>query len=289
MGGLGGEAGVMETTDVMTQPRRLTRPHADRWIGGVCSGLGDYFDLSPAIYRIAFVALTLAGGTGVLLYAAAWLVIPDQGADESIASATLKERRAHPGRLLGLAVLGFIFIVAISQARLWPGTGDLWLIVALVVAALLWWRLSPRGVARAAGIGTVLLLVAAIVIPLATIRVPLFRGIGNRTIVADNTSQLYSTYSLGVGRLTLDLSSMSVPRGQTFVKATVGIGDLLVIVPENATVDAKGRVDAGDVRLLNQEGSGIHTSTRTIERTGSGRVLVLDLHTGYGKVEVVRG
>jgi phage shock protein PspC (stress-responsive transcriptional regulator) len=279
----------METSNVIPQPRRLTRPLADRWLGGVCSGLGAYFDLSPAIYRIAFVALTLAGGTGVILYAAAWLVIPEEGADESIASATLKERRAHPGRLLGLGVLGFVFIIAISHARVWPGTGDLWLIVALAVAALLWWRLSPLRVARAVGIFTVLLLVAAIAIPLATIRVPLFNGIGHRAIVPANASQLYSQYSLGMGKLTIDLTGMPVPRGQTFVKATVGIGDLDVIVPANATVDVKGRADAGDVQLLDQNQGGFHTTSRVIDRTGSGRVLVLDLHTGYGKVEVQRG
>ena len=279
----------METTTVISEPRRLTRPHEDRWLAGVCAGLGEYFDLSPAIYRIAFVALTLAGGTGILLYLAAWLVIPEEGHEESIAAATLKQRRDHPGRLLGLGVLGFVFIVAVSQARLWPGTGDLWLVVAIVVAALLWWRLSPRGVARAAGFVTVLLIVAAIAIPLATIRVPVFAGAGSRDIAPANASQIYSKYTLGVGRLTLDLSGATIPRGQTFVKATVGMGNLRVIVPQNASVDVQGRVDAGDILLLGREDSGWHVSSHTVDRTGSGRVLVLDLHAGFGKVEVARG
>jgi phage shock protein C len=75
----------METTEISSEPRRLTRPREDRWLGGVAAGLGVYFDLSPTIYRVAFVALALAGGTGVLLYIAAWLVIPEEGAEDSIA------------------------------------------------------------------------------------------------------------------------------------------------------------------------------------------------------------
>src|SRR5947209_20144198 len=83
----------METTEIIREPRRLSRPRDGRWLGGVSAGLGAYFDLSPAIYRIAFVALALAGGTGILLYVAAWLVIPGEGEEDSIAAAALKRNR----------------------------------------------------------------------------------------------------------------------------------------------------------------------------------------------------
>ncbi len=52
-------------------PRRLVRADEGRWLAGVCAGLGRYFDVNPLVYRIAFAALALAGGTGLLLYAAA--------------------------------------------------------------------------------------------------------------------------------------------------------------------------------------------------------------------------
>ena len=45
-------------------PRRLVRVDEGRWLGGVCAGLGRYFDINPLVYRIAFAALALAGGTG---------------------------------------------------------------------------------------------------------------------------------------------------------------------------------------------------------------------------------
>src|SRR6059058_2784909 len=130
----------METTEIIREPRRLTRPRDGRWLGGVCRGLGAYFDLSPAIYRIAFVALTFAGGTGILLYAAAWLVIPEEGAPDSIAAAELRKQRDHPKRLLGLALLGAISLAVVSSIHVWPSPGNLWVLAALVIAGLAWWR-----------------------------------------------------------------------------------------------------------------------------------------------------
>jgi phage shock protein PspC (stress-responsive transcriptional regulator) len=56
--------------------RRLTRRTDDRVIAGVASGLGAYFGVDPVIFRIGFVALTLAGGTGILIYLLLWAVLP---------------------------------------------------------------------------------------------------------------------------------------------------------------------------------------------------------------------
>ena len=134
----------METTEIIREPRRLSRPRDGRWLGGVSSALGAYFDLSPAIYRIAFVALALAGGTGILLYIAAWLVIPDESEDDSIAAAALKRNHDRPGRAVGLALLAFVAILALSEARFWPSPGNLWLAAAVAGAALVWWQVSPR-------------------------------------------------------------------------------------------------------------------------------------------------
>jgi len=134
----------METTDTIREPRRLSRPRDGRWLGGVSSGLGAYFDLSPAIYRIAFVALALAGGTGILLYIAAWLVIAEEGEDDSIAAAMLKRNHDRPGRAVGLALIAFVGILALSEARFWPSPGNLWLAAALAGAALVWWQVNPR-------------------------------------------------------------------------------------------------------------------------------------------------
>jgi phage shock protein C len=45
-------------------------------LGGVCGGLGEYFDIDPVIVRLLFVALAFAGGLGIILYIIAWIIIP---------------------------------------------------------------------------------------------------------------------------------------------------------------------------------------------------------------------
>jgi phage shock protein PspC (stress-responsive transcriptional regulator) len=281
----------MEATEISSEPRRLTRPREHRWLGGVAAGLGAYFDLSPTIYRIAFVALALAGGTGVLLYIAAWLVIPEEGAGDSIAAVELKKHRDRPRRMIGLAILGFAAVVALSSAHVWPNPGNLWLALVLGVVALVWWRMGPassrrRRIMAGSVVGVVALLLAAVVL---AVRVPLFAGMGDRTTRPVDAANVHSKYELGIGSLTLNFADVSLPKGQTFVKATVGIGNLKVIVPANASVDVEGRAQAGDVRLLGEEDNGTHVRAHVVDRTGSGRVLVLDARTGLGKVQVDRG
>jgi len=65
--------------------RRLHRSTDGRMLGGVAIGLADWLDLDASAVRIGFVVLALLGGLAVPLYLAAWLLVPDEGADRSIA------------------------------------------------------------------------------------------------------------------------------------------------------------------------------------------------------------
>jgi phage shock protein PspC (stress-responsive transcriptional regulator) len=56
--------------------RRLRLSATDRKIGGVCGGLGEFLELDPLLFRVAFVVLAFVGGLGILLYAVLWLVVP---------------------------------------------------------------------------------------------------------------------------------------------------------------------------------------------------------------------
>lgn len=146
----------MENTEQTVQtapaeePRRLRRSRTDRMAAGVCGGLAAYFGLHPAIYRIIFVALAFAGGTGLILYAAATLVIPDDGTDDSIAAQALREHRERPWLVIGVALVALagIFYLSAPHRFLWPGGGGLW-IAALVVGALIISRESRRRAASA--------------------------------------------------------------------------------------------------------------------------------------------
>ena len=56
---------------------RIYRDPDHRIIGGVCSGMGAYWNIDPVIVRVLFVALALAGGMGVLVYLILYIVIPE--------------------------------------------------------------------------------------------------------------------------------------------------------------------------------------------------------------------
>ncbi|MEM4663184.1 MAG: PspC domain-containing protein [Candidatus Diapherotrites archaeon] len=57
--------------------KKLYRSGKDNWLGGVCGGLGEYFGVDSNIIRIAWIALTIVSfGLGIILYIAAWLILP---------------------------------------------------------------------------------------------------------------------------------------------------------------------------------------------------------------------
>lgn len=74
-------------------PRRITRTRSGRMITGVCSGAAAYFNIDPTIVRIAVAVLTvLTSGAGILLYAAATLIIPEEGKETSIAQELIDKQ-----------------------------------------------------------------------------------------------------------------------------------------------------------------------------------------------------
>lgn len=62
-------------------------------MAGVASGVARFFDVDPTLVRIAFVALALVGGLAFPLYLAGWLLIPEEGADLSVAEQLLARER----------------------------------------------------------------------------------------------------------------------------------------------------------------------------------------------------
>lgn len=61
------------------ETKRLTRSRGNRFIAGVCGGLGEYFGVNPLIFRIGFVLIGLPGGVpGILVYFLLWLVMPEE-------------------------------------------------------------------------------------------------------------------------------------------------------------------------------------------------------------------
>jgi phage shock protein C len=54
----------------------LRRSCTDKMLGGVCGGLAEHTGIDSLVWRVGFVALTLAGGAGFLVYALLWVLMP---------------------------------------------------------------------------------------------------------------------------------------------------------------------------------------------------------------------
>jgi phage shock protein C len=58
--------------------KKLYRSNEERWLAGVCGGLGEYFNVDATLVRAIFVVLALVGLGGVILYVLLWVLIPQE-------------------------------------------------------------------------------------------------------------------------------------------------------------------------------------------------------------------
>ena len=60
--------------------KKLLRSRKNKVIAGVCSGIGNYFDMDPVVIRLIWVVLTIFSGffMGILAYIIAWIIIPEE-------------------------------------------------------------------------------------------------------------------------------------------------------------------------------------------------------------------
>jgi len=294
--------------------RELRRSRDDRMLAGVAGGLGHYFNVNPIFYRVGFVVLTLLGGAGLLIYGACVLVIPNEGARESIASDILRNHRQRPVALVGLALVAVAGIALLSHLSFSFRGDAFWFIVLVVGGALLLaqrsdvpppppqdgWASAPEPAVvagpprrrRRRGLGITLaafgsLILAALVVAIVfvSIHMHLGDGVGDRRYEPANAAALRSDYHLGVGNLRLDLSDVKLPKTPTTIKLRLGIGALHVVVPRGVTVRTQTHVSWGDAELLGHEENG-HNVRSDVGVKGAR--LVLDTQVGVGRVEVRR-
>lgn len=71
-----------------TSIKKLYKSRTDRMIDGVCGGVAKYFELDPTLVRIAWVVLTFLGGSGILLYIIAMIIMPKEPFVMPVASAS---------------------------------------------------------------------------------------------------------------------------------------------------------------------------------------------------------
>ena len=72
---LGFSASEYQDATEMSQQKRLYR-QSDKVLGGVCSGLAEYFEIDTALVRVLFVIAFFLGFIGIWLYIILWIIIP---------------------------------------------------------------------------------------------------------------------------------------------------------------------------------------------------------------------
>ena len=80
--------------------RRLALSATDRKLAGVCSGLARYFDTDVTLVRLIFVVMIMLGGSGVIVYLLAWMVMPAASSTDDMLG-----QLAKLGELKGAGVL----------------------------------------------------------------------------------------------------------------------------------------------------------------------------------------
>jgi phage shock protein PspC (stress-responsive transcriptional regulator) len=289
---------MTETTSLSApQARRLERSRSDRKIAGVAGGLARYFDMDPIVFRIGFIILTVLGGSGLLVYVAGWLILPDEGKDESIAGDVLRNRREKPWAVIGLGLLALAGLILVGSTDLWPSGDGIWVVLAIVGAIILWrQRRGERGRRRVLPIvlgvlaALIVAAVASAAVAVATIG-NLGDGVGDKTYRVSSPADLSQTYKLGIGTLELDLSQAQLPVGRTPLRLQVGLGRVHLVVPNDAVVAYHAKGHLGDLKILGQERSGwkVATSGRAAPLTAAGGpVLVVDSNVSVGEIDIDR-
>lgn len=109
----------------------VQRSTDDRLVAGVCSGVAKYLNIDPVIVRIVIAVLTIVGFAGAILYAAAWLLLPSDDADKSIAAGWFKlDDNEEQVRRIGLVLAGIIAVFSLlGDNGNWWGLG--WVLVPI--------------------------------------------------------------------------------------------------------------------------------------------------------------
>jgi phage shock protein PspC (stress-responsive transcriptional regulator) len=265
--------------------KRLERSLSHKYVAGVCAGLGRYFDLSPAVFRLGFIVLTLLGGAGILVYIAAVLVLPKEGDERSVAEDILSKRRDHPMRVIALGLIAVAVLSLLARADTWPTAGTAWFLV-IVAGVVLLWSSRRRGIVLALTTFVALLAIAAataVTMAFAWFDVSLHDGVGNHHYAPTSVASVDKQYEVGIGKLDLDLSQLP-PGSPAIVDAKVGIGQLRIVLPHDAAATVDGHVKAGDADVLGRHDDGTHLKLVA----GDGGALTVHANVGAGHLEVVR-
>ena len=128
----------------MSNNKRLQRDLQNKVLGGVCSGLGNYFDMDATFWRILFFVLFLFGCSGLLIYIILWIVMPAatyvpgaQPAAPEEASADGARKKKNSNMAAGLTLIGIGAICLLARYVPQINWHTAWPILLIVLGVIL--------------------------------------------------------------------------------------------------------------------------------------------------------
>ncbi len=176
----------------------------------------------------------------------------------------------------GLAVAGNAPGVNVAIAQ-YLGVGLLVVGIGLVIGT--WW-----------GRARLLILPGLLILPVAAaaafVTVPLDGGIADQAFQPTAVGELRPDYRLAGGDLRLDLTRLPAGGGPIALRASVGVGRLIVVIPDDARLVLDARVNGGRLSILGNRQIGTGLADRVERLAGSGPRLTLTIEAGIGEVLV---
>jgi len=215
---------------------------------------------------------------------ASWLAVPDR----MVPAAAVERPPREPSALgwyAGAAALGIVGLLAIAanlpgyRVTIGQYLGAVVAVLGLGLVVGAWWGRARILIALG-------LLVAPGAIVAAFVTVPLGGGIGDVEFAPRSVGELRPEYRLAAGDLWVDLRDFDPNANPAPITASVGIGRLVVVVPEDRPVEIDARVSGGGLALFGSRQIGTGLGDRIERPTGSARALVLELEVGIGGLVV---
>jgi hypothetical protein len=198
----------------------------------------------------------------------------------------------EPSRRAGRLAFGLV-LLAIGIGWLLEALGvdvrwDLVLPGALIVIGGLLIVTARSGVGQGGLITAGVVLTIVLLIGTA-FNVPFTGGVGDRT-VRPTENVIDREVELGVGELTFDLTGVDFATmvGGTELRARVGVGELIVIVPDDAAIRVEARSGLGNVQVFGQEEGGVDAEITTPAPIGAPAITLIAT-VGIGEVRVEHG
>lgn len=269
-------AGPPPGHDQPPRPTRLMRSSSDRVLTGVCGGLGRHTGVDPILFRIGFVALVFAAGTGVLLYLALAVLMPRDDGQQIWARGNGPRSRAGtldprvsdnepyippvprgprspvPGVTLAVLLIGLGVIALGEKYGNWSLDPSAYFAIAvatigiaLLVSAFGPWRRSKAG-----------LIILGLMLSFGlfvTSAVDDRGGFGESTFSQrdyrpTSANEIQDTYQVVMGQSTLDLSGVEFTDAEPVtIDIEVTMGDFQILLPRAADVQLNGDAVFGSV------------------------------------------